>query len=40
MCGGDGTVMWIVTEMLKYDIKVISVPIAVIPLGTGNDFSR
>ena len=40
VCGGDGTVMWVVTEMVKYDIKILSAPIAIIPLGTGNDFSR
>ena len=40
VCGGDGTVMWVVTEMVKYDIKILSVPLAIIPLGTGNDFSR
>lgn len=40
VCGGDGTVMWIVTELVKHEIKVASVPIGVIPLGTGNDFSR
>lgn len=32
--------MWVVTEMVKYNIKIFNVPIGVIPLGTGNDFSR
>ncbi len=40
ICGGDGTVMWVVSELLKNDIAPMSVPLAVIPLGTGNDFSR
>lgn len=40
VCGGDGTVMWVVTEMKKHDVKIIEAPIGVIPLGTGNDFSR
>lgn len=40
VCGGDGTVMWVVQEMEKYDIDHDKVPIGVIPIGTGNDFSR
>lgn len=32
--------MWVVTEMVKYQIKISAVPIGIIPLGTGNDFSR
>lgn len=40
VCGGDGTIMWVVSEFKKYDIDPVYTPIAVIPLGTGNDFSR
>lgn len=40
VCGGDGTVMWVVTEMVKNGINVKNVPIGIVPLGTGNDFSR
>ena len=37
-CGGDGTVKWVISELSK--VKCLSVPIGVIPFGTGNDFSR
>ena len=40
ICGGDGTVMWVVSELNKYNIDHNLVPIAMIPLGTGNDFSQ
>lgn len=40
VCGGDGTVMWVVGEYLKYGINPMDTPIGIIPLGTGNDFSR
>ena len=40
VCGGDGTIMWVVSELIKNNINVVSVPIGIIPLGTGNDFSR
>lgn len=40
VCGGDGTVMWVVSEMLKYKVDPEVTPLAIIPLGTGNDFSR
>ena len=40
ICGGDGTVMWVVTEMSSFNIDHTKVPIAIIPLGTGNDFAR
>jgi diacylglycerol kinase family enzyme len=40
ICGGDGTVMWVVTEMSSFGIDHLRVAIAIIPLGTGNDFSQ
>ena len=32
--------MWVVTELAKYSIDPNSVLLTIIPLGTGNDFSR
>jgi diacylglycerol kinase family enzyme len=32
--------MWVVSQMVKYNIKVEDVPIGIVPMGTGNDFSR
>jgi diacylglycerol kinase (ATP) len=40
VCGGDGTVMWVVSELVKANIKIAKCPIGIIPFGTGNDFSR
>ena len=40
VCGGDGTVMWVIEEMIKNHIEVTSCPIGIVPFGTGNDFSR
>jgi len=38
--GGDGTVLWVVGEMIKVGIDLSKCPIGIIPFGTGNDFSR
>lgn len=40
VCGGDGSVMWVIDEMLRYDINQERCPIGILPFGTGNDFSR
>lgn len=32
--------MWVVEEMIRYDIDFKRCPIGTIPFGTGNDFSR
>lgn len=40
VCGGDGTVMWVVEEMIKYNVDVENCPIGIVAFGTGNDFSR
>jgi len=36
--GGDGTVKWVISELVR--IKAIDVSIGVIPFGTGNDMAR
>lgn len=38
--GGDGTIMWVVNELVLNDINLANCPIGIIPFGTGNDFAR
>eukprot|EP00918_Siedleckia_nematoides_P025709 GHVU01055462.1.p1 GENE.GHVU01055462.1~~GHVU01055462.1.p1 ORF type:complete len:629 (+),score=103.36 GHVU01055462.1:236-2122(+) len=40
VAGGDGTVLWCLTEMDKHGIPLDGVALGVIPYGTGNDFAR
>jgi diacylglycerol kinase (ATP) len=40
VCGGDGTVMWVVEQIVKMKINIHDIPVGIIPIGTGNDFSR
>lgn len=40
ICGGDGTVLWVVNEVLRVGVDASAVCFGIIPIGTGNDFSR
>lgn len=40
ICGGDGTVLWVVQEVVDAGISIDNITFGIIPIGTGNDFSR
>jgi diacylglycerol kinase (ATP) len=40
ICGGDGTVLWVIQEIAGAGIKFDNIIFGVIPIGTGNDFAR
>ena len=40
ICGGDGTIPWVLSEILNEGISLTRIIFGIIPIGTGNDFSR
>ncbi|KRX07080.1 ATP-NAD kinase-like domain [Pseudocohnilembus persalinus] len=40
VCGGDGSIIWVIDEMINAKIQVANVAISAIAIGTGNDFCR
>lgn len=40
ICGGDGTINWVLAHALKVGVDLDKIAISILPIGTGNDFSR
>ncbi|CDR97104.1 diacylglycerol kinase, putative [Babesia bigemina] len=40
ICGGDGSVVWLIGEMDAHSIDYSTITFAIVPYGTGNDLAR
>ena len=40
MCGGDGTIEWVLQEALRHKADFENIVFGVLPIGTGNDFAE
>jgi len=40
ICGGDGTIPWVMSEVIAHQIDMTKVIFGILPIGTGNDFCR
>ena len=40
ICGGDGTIPWVLSCILSEGISLTRIVFGIVPIGTGNDFSR
>lgn len=40
VCGGDGTIPWVLHSASENKIDFSIVSLGIMPIGTGNDFSR
>ena len=40
VCGGDGTVSWVLNKLSNYVIKLSDLIFGILPIGTGNDMCR
>ena len=40
VCGGDGTVSWVLNKLSNYVIKMSELIFGILPIGTGNDMCR
>lgn len=39
-CGGDGTIIWVTEEFIKFKVDFQKIALVLLPFGTGNDFAR